>query len=148
MSTTDEGPQAALIVESELRELARVSAWVHDWAALEQLPTRLAQRIDLCSTEVVTNVMTHAAADGTQRIFLGLAWQGEEVALDVEDEGCEFDPREVPEPVPATCLRDAHIGGWGIPIVRRFSDDMHYHHRDGCNCLTLFFQTSSSTTEE
>lgn len=142
MSTTDEGPQSALIVESELRELARVSAWVQDWAALEQLPTRLAQRIDLCSTEVVTNVMTHAAADGTQRIFLRLAWQGEEVALDVEDEGCEFDPREVPEPVPATCLRDAHIGGWGIPIVRRFSDGLCYRHEGGRNCLTLYFRAT------
>jgi serine/threonine-protein kinase RsbW len=147
MSPGDASPQASLTVGSELRELTRVSAWINDWAQTQQLPTRVGQQLDLCSTEVVTNIMTHAPADA-RPIRLRLGWQGRRVALEVEDEGREFNPLQAPEPARAQSLQDARIGGWGIPIVRRFSDDMHYHHRDGCNCLTLFFQTSSSTTEE
>jgi serine/threonine-protein kinase RsbW len=138
-------PEASLIVDgSELRELARVNAWVHDWTERQRLPARVASNIDLCSTEVVTNIITHGCGDGAQHsIFLRLAWQGDDVALDVEDEGNRFDPRQVPEPRPATSLQDARVGGWGIPIVRRFSDDVRYRHVDGRNCLTLLFRATA-----
>ena len=136
-------PQASLTVGSELGELARVSAWVHDWAEGQRLPPRVALNLDLCSTEVVTNIMTHASSQGAQNILLRLGWQGQDVALEVEDECSEFDPRQVPEPVPATSIQDARIGGWGIPILRRFSDGLRYSHHDGRNCLTLLFRASA-----
>ena len=60
MTPLDGEPQASLIVDSELRELPRVSAWVHDWAEQQHLPERIAQNLDLCSAEVVTNIMTYA----------------------------------------------------------------------------------------
>jgi anti-sigma regulatory factor (Ser/Thr protein kinase) len=143
MASTGGEPQTSLTVGSELRELARVSAWVHDWAEGQHLPPRVALNLDLCSTEVVTNIMTHACGQGAQNIFLRLGWQGQDVALEVEDECREFDPRQVPEPVPATSIDDARIGGWGIPIVRRFSDGLRYSHHDGRNCLTLLFRASA-----
>jgi len=136
-------PQASLTVGSELGELARVSAWVHDWAEGQRLPPRVALNLDLCSTEVVTNIMTHASSQGAQNILLRLGWQGQDVALEVEDECSEFDPRQVPEPAPATSIQDARIGGWGIPILRRFSDGLRYSHHDGRNCLTLLFRASA-----
>lgn len=143
MASSDGEPQASLIVGSELRELSRVSAWVHDWAEGQRLPARVALNLDLCSTEVVTNIMTHACTSGAQSIFLRLGWQGEDVALEVEDEGSEFDPQKVPEPRPPTSIQDARIGGWGIPIVRRFSDGVRYRHADGRNCLTLLFRATA-----
>jgi anti-sigma regulatory factor (Ser/Thr protein kinase) len=143
MSHSDGEPQASLIVGSELRELPRVSAWVLDWAERERLPAKVAQNLDLCSTEVVTNIMTYACSDSAQRIFLHLGWQGEDVALEVEDEGGRFDPRLSPEPPPATSIQDARIGGWGIPIVRRFSDGLRYRREDGRNCLTLLFKATA-----
>lgn len=143
MSSSDGEPRASLIVSSELRELSRVSAWVQDWAERQCLPARVVQNLDLCSTEVVTNIMSYACGNGTQRIVLRLSWQGEDVALEVEDEGSKFDLRQVPEPVPATSVLDARIGGWGIPIVRRFSDGLLYRHEGGRNCLTLLFRATA-----
>ena len=144
MPASDREPQASLIVGSELRELSRVSAWVHDWAEHQRLPARIAQHLDLCSTEVVTNIMTHACGDaGAQRILLRLGWQGEDVALEVEDEGSRFDPLQVPQPASASSSQDARVGGWGIPIVRRFSDGLHYRREDGRNRLTLLFRPTA-----
>lgn len=144
MSSCDGGPRAALIVDGELRELARVSAWVRGWAESERLSARLASKIDLCSCEAVTNIMTHACGHGEQHIHLHLGWQGGDVALDVEDEGRAFDPRQVPQPEPAASLQDARVGGWGIPILRRFSDELRYRHEDGRNRLTLLFRAAES----
>lgn len=136
-------PQASLNVGSELCELSRVSAWVHDWAEGQRLPARVALNLDLCSTEVVTNIMTHGHHDGAQAIHLRLGWQDGDVALEIEDEGNEFDLRQVPPPEHATSVHDARIGGWGIPIVRRFSDGLRYRHEGGRNCLTLLFRAAS-----
>jgi serine/threonine-protein kinase RsbW len=143
MSCAGGEPQASLTVGRELRDLPRVSAWVHDWAERQHLPARVVSNLDLCSTEVVTNIMTHAHGDGTQQILLRLGWQGEDVSLEVEDEGTAFDPRLVPQPAPVTSIHDARIGGWGIPIVRRFSDGLRYRHEGGRNCLTLLFRATA-----
>ena len=144
MSSSDREPQASLIVGTELRELSRVSAWVQDWAQRQRLPIRVAQHLDLCSAEVVSNVMNYAGRDeGSQRVLLRLGWQGEVVALEVEDEGRPFDPLQAMEPAPVKSLDDARIGGWGIPLVRRFSDGMHYRREDGRNRLTLLFRPTA-----
>ena len=134
---------ASLIVDSQLRELARVNAWVHDWAERQQLPDRVVHRLDLCSTEVVTNIVTHGGDQAAQHISLHLGWQGEAVALEVEDNGQRFDAREHPWPARATSLHDARIGGWGIPIVRRFSDGLDWRHEGGRNHLTLLFRAGA-----
>ena len=60
MSSSDGARQASLTVGRELRDLSRVTAWVHDWAEREHLPSRVVSNLDLCSTEVVTNIMNHA----------------------------------------------------------------------------------------
>jgi len=119
-----------------------VSAWVRNWAEGQGLSAKLSSRIDLCSCEVVTNIMTHAAGHADKHITLRLDRQGADVALDVEDDGNQFDPRQVPQPKPATSLQDARVGGWGIPILRRFSDELRYRHEDGRNCLTLLFHAT------
>ncbi|SCK46439.1 Anti-sigma regulatory factor (Ser/Thr protein kinase) [Variovorax sp. HW608] len=136
-------PRASLIVDNALCELPRISAWVHDWAEYQHLPERVAHNLDLCSTEVVTNIMTHAVGDSAQSILLRLGWQGDEVVLEVVDEGSEFDLRQVPEPARPTSLRDARVGGWGIPMVRHFSDGVRYRHEGGRNRLTLLFRAAA-----
>ena len=143
MAHADGEPRASLIVDNALCELPRISAWVHDWAEGQHLPERVAQNLDLCSTEVVTNIMNHGSLDGAHRILLRLGWQGDEVALEVVDEGSEFDLRQVPEPARPTSLRDARIGGWGIPMVRHFSDGVRYRHEGGRNRLTLLFRAAA-----
>ena len=37
-------------------------------------------------------------------------------------------------------LEDAPVGGWGLPIVRHFSDELHYRRLEGRNLLTLTFR--------
>ena len=125
MSSSDREPQASLIVGSELRELSRVSAWVQDWAQRQRLPARVAQHLDLCSTEVVTNIMTHGSGDAAAHasILLRLGWQGEDVALEVEDEGSPFDPLQAPEPThgeqPPGCAHRRLGHPHRSPLLRR-----------------------------
>jgi serine/threonine-protein kinase RsbW len=42
--------------------------------------------------------------------------------------------------IPAASLEEAKIGGWGIHIVRRLTDELRYHRSAGRNHLTLIFR--------
>jgi anti-sigma regulatory factor (Ser/Thr protein kinase) len=36
------------------------------------------------------------------------------------------------------------IGGLGIHLIRKFSQDLQYHRLDGYNCLTMRFDLASN----
>jgi serine/threonine-protein kinase RsbW len=132
---------ACLVVSNHPSELARVSAWVHQCAQRHAVPVRMAERLDLCSTEVVTNIMMHGYTDHSiHEITLSLDRQADCLALEVHDDGRPFDPRQVEEPATACSLEEVPIGGLGLQIVRRFSDEWRYHRADGRNHLTLIFR--------
>jgi len=131
----------SLVVRSELSELGRVAAWVHEWTRQHRVPVQTAERVDLCSTEAVTNIMMHACSGSVSHsILLRLDSQPDGLALEIQDDGSPFDPRRVDPPKPPTSLDDAPSSGWGIPIFRHFSDEMRYRRTDGRNHLTLIFQ--------
>jgi serine/threonine-protein kinase RsbW len=133
-----------LIVRNDLSELARVSSWIHVWAQQLGVPAPTAMRLDLCSTEIVTNIVTHGFTDrGPHEIALRLERRGSDLALEIQDDGAAFDPRLVEGLRPPTSLEAAQAGGWGIPLVRRFSDGLRYHRSEGRNCLTLIFRAPS-----
>jgi serine/threonine-protein kinase RsbW len=131
-------------VRNDLSELARVSSWVHVSAQQLGVPAPTAMRLDLCSTEIVTNIVTHGHTDhGAHEIALQLARRGNELALEIQDDGPAFDPRLAEELPAATSLEEARVGGWGIALVRRYSDGLRYHRSGGRNCLTLIFRAPS-----
>jgi anti-sigma regulatory factor (Ser/Thr protein kinase) len=72
---------------------------------------------------VVTNVISYAYDDNAEHpIVLRLCRQNDLLNLQIEGDGKPFNPLQVQAPAPITSLEDAPIEGWGIPIVRRFSD--------------------------
>lgn len=139
----DGSTTACLVVTSDLAELARVNSWVNEFGERWHVPPQTVQRLDLCSSEVVTNIVMHGRP-GSGEIALRLDRQPELLALEIQDDGPPFDPRSTPDPEPATSIETAQVGGWGIAIVKRFSDDVHYVRSDGRNRLTLLFRLSTA----
>ena len=130
-----------LVVQNELSELSRVSGWIDTWAQQHRIPATLAQVLDLCAMEVVTNVISYAYEDGAAHpISVTLSVQEDLVSLEVEDEGKPFNPLERPEQAPPKSLEEARIGGWGLRIVRHFSDELRYCRAAARNRLTVVFR--------
>jgi anti-sigma regulatory factor (Ser/Thr protein kinase) len=118
---------------------------VNDWARSQGLPATTVERIDACSVEAVTNIVTHAYADdAAHQIRLSLERDAHVVSLEIEDDGSPFDPREIARPKRPTGLADAKIGGLGVHIVRSLSDELLHERRGALNRLTLVFRLRSS----
>lgn len=133
--------EAQLVVKNDLSELKRMSDWVNQWSQEQRLADNVCSRLDLCSTEVLTNIISYACSDSAEHaIALRLRRCDRLVNLEVEDDGNAFNPLQVQAPAAIASLDDARITGWGIPLVRKFSDAADYRRADGRNYLTLSFQ--------
>ena len=134
-----------LFAASDLSELVRIAAWIDAWAHSRGLRTELTERLQVCCAEAVTNIVMHGAVgSGPDAIRLALRRGANTVELEIDDDGMAFDPRRSPEPPPPSDLETARIGGWGIPIMRRFSDEMRYRRAGARNVLTLVFRLSAT----
>jgi anti-sigma regulatory factor (Ser/Thr protein kinase) len=131
----------SIVICNDSSELARVGAWVKDWARSHGLPAATAERIDVCSVEAVTNIVSHAYADNTaHQIRLSLERDAQAVSLEIEDDGIPFDLREVARPERPANLADAKIGGLGVHIVRSLSDELQHQRCGELNRLRLVFR--------
>jgi serine/threonine-protein kinase RsbW len=148
MHSPRSGASASLVLRNDLSELQRVAEWVDEWAQQHPLPIEITQRLDLCSTEVVTNIISYAFDDNAaHQIVLRLGWKDTGLNFEVEDNGKPFNPLEAEEPPLFTSLEDAPIGGWGIPIIRTHSDALCYRRANGKNCLTVSYECAAAEAE-
>ncbi|MGQ0501919.1 MAG: ATP-binding protein [Panacagrimonas sp.] len=135
---------ASFRMRSDLADVSDVTAWLDSLAQQHGMPEAIAQRIDLCLVEVLTNVVTHGLAEAqTGEIQLEVLGQGADVAIEIADRGLAFNPTEAVLPPPVT-MADDRIGGWGLCIVRKMSDEIRYRRVDGHNRLTLVFHPRPS----
>jgi anti-sigma regulatory factor (Ser/Thr protein kinase) len=118
-----------------------VERWVAELAREEALAPELAYRVDLCLTEVVSNVVRHGLAQQGGEPVRVSAWrEGVELRVAVVDDGRPFDPLAHPLPPAAQRLEDVGPQGFGLSIVLCLADHLVYTRREGVNQLVLGFR--------
>ena len=59
------------------------------------------------------------------------------MVFELRDRGPEFDPTLAPVMEKETSDDDRPPGGWGLQLVRHYTDEMHYTREGGENVLRL-----------
>ena len=137
---------AEITLRAETLELERLNGWRTRLCERHGLPERLALQLDICLTELVTNILSYAypgeKAVADPAVAVRCAVGAVHVVLEIEDHGVPFDPLAyVPAALPRT-LEESQIGGRGLLLVRRFGGDMRYVRDGHRNRLTLTFPRS------
>lgn len=94
-------------------------------------PPGVAMQVQLILEEVLLNSMTHGLggrADG--KVRLTLEQKGDQVDIEIVDNGIAFDPLDHPEPDLDASIEEREIGGLGIHFMRTIMDSVSYE-RDG-----------------
>jgi anti-sigma regulatory factor (Ser/Thr protein kinase) len=137
---------ARITLMPSLDELDRMIDWLDDHTRQASLPPRLVQRLDLCATELVTNIISYAYTGIDRRpISLHFALAEYNCHLVIEDEGIPFDPFASVVYEPASRLERAEPGGRGVALIREFADEIHYLRIEGRNRVSLTFCSDSSS---
>ena len=119
-------------------ELRPLSEWFREFARRNGIAETRTLDFELCLNELVTNVIHYAYGDrGEHEIRITLERDGGELHATIEDDGRPFNPLEKEPPASPVSLEAVGIGGWGIPIVRGFADELSYERRDGRNRFTI-----------
>ena len=119
----------------QLEELAGILETVsEEW----DIPMKVSLNLNLVLEELITNIIFYGYDDKNEHlIYIRLYKKDNEIEIQIEDDGKEFNPLLVAEPDIDESIENRKIGGLGIHFVRKIMDDMNYRRSDGKNILTL-----------
>ena len=130
--------EGTILVRNDISELTRLTAFVEQFCAANQLPPDLEWQLGLALEEVFTNVVRHGlGGQGDHEIRIEMARDASEVTLLVEDAGVLFDPLSAPPPDIESPLAERPVGGLGIHLVRQVMDTLIYTRVNDHNRLLM-----------
>jgi anti-sigma regulatory factor (Ser/Thr protein kinase) len=127
------------LLDVDLYETERLNQMVRQFGMWHGLPEDAVFVVGLSLDELVTNIVVHAGSRDPQakQIKLSMKLNKQEVLVEIEDDGCEFNPLELPSPDLDAPLQNREPGGLGIHLARSFMDGICYKRIGCCNRLTL-----------
>ncbi len=92
----------------------------------------------LALEECGSNIVNYALQRDPQRQFqIAFEHTGHAMTIELRDRGPAFDPTQVRVAEPASDDAERAPGGWGIQLVRRYMDEIHYRREGDENVLRL-----------
>lgn len=121
--------------EVSRESLESVQEFISCWAEENGIPVKLAMKINICSDEIVSNVVFYSGATYFEIIC---DKQNAIVSISFVDDGKAFDPlTETKDPDITASVEEREIGGLGIFMVKKMMNEVCYNRVDNKNILTL-----------
>ncbi len=144
MSGPENKPAHRLTLRSQLPALALVPPWVDSLAREHAISEKSCFAIQLCLEEALSNIIRHGhRGEPVHTLSIDFAASGESgLSFTIEDCAPPFDPTEPSaRPAPSSLL-DLQPGGNGLPLLRKFSEDLRYERLANGNRLTIWFSAA------
>jgi anti-sigma regulatory factor (Ser/Thr protein kinase) len=131
---------ATLTVPAEISELERVNSFLHAELDKRLCPQRTQNQLDIAVEELFVNVCKYAYPEdqkGTVRIQRTYSADPQSITVDIIDDGIPYDPLAKPDAVTPSNIEDVPIGGLGILMAKKCTDEMYYERVDESNIVTI-----------
>ncbi len=123
----------------DLSSITELEQALGEFAGVHELDRGLQNRLNLMLEELITNSVNYSlpSVSGPE-LELRLSLEDTFVVAQVEDNGPAFDPfTEAPEADITSTLADRPIGGLGVFLTKKFSDEYTYERIGERNRVTL-----------
>jgi len=125
-------------IENTLSEVNRLILMVEEFGEKNYLPPETIFDISLSLDELVTNIVSYGFKQGEKsKISIEIAITEDEVAIELIDNGIEFDPTKSVDPDITLPIEERKIGGLGIFFVKQKMDDILYERKNNQNVIKL-----------
>jgi len=118
-------------------EVMRAVETLQQFATAQGVPEKIVFGLALALEECGSNIVNHGLQrDARQQFQVAIEHTGNTFVIELRDRGPAFDPtaaagrKSQAEP-------DDLPGGWGIQLVRRYTDEIQYRREAGENILRL-----------
>jgi len=131
-------PEVKLTVKNRIEDLLRVNSIFESFATQHEIGGRLRYHLLVSIEEILTNIIKYGFDEqGVHPIHITFRLVLENVEMEFEDRGREFNPLEVEEPNLETAIEDRQLGGLGIHLVKKMVDVAEYRREGDRNILLL-----------
>jgi len=131
-------PEVKLTVKNRIEDLLRVNSIFESFATQHEIGGRLRYHLLVSIEEILTNIIKYGFDEqGVHPIHITFRLVLENVEMEFEDRGREFNPLEVEEPNLETAIEDRQLGGLGIHLVKKMVDVAQYRREGDRNILLL-----------
>jgi serine/threonine-protein kinase RsbW len=133
-----------LTVVARAESLGLVTEFVRKGAREANLPESQMRELELVIEEVLMNVSRYSypeSAPGMVTITYSVPAPGK-LAVEVCDQGIEFNPLTATSPDLTLDLEQRPVGGLGILLLKSFAKSLTYRREHGWNRLTLAISTN------
>ena len=103
---------------------------------LHNIAEEISFKMELAVVEAVTNIIDYAN-DVESAVSVSSAIVDNAIVIELEDSGRPFNPLASPEKEFADSLDEAKIGGWGIHLIKNYTDDCVYCRENSTNRLKM-----------
>ena len=118
-------------------EVMRAVEAMQEFAAVCKVPEKTIFGLALALEECGSNIVNHALRrDSGQKFRVEFTHSNDLFIIELRDRGPGFDPTAAAERAPKA-EDDDLPGGWGIHLVRRYTDEIRYTREGGENVLRL-----------
>lgn len=127
-----------LNLKNNLHEIQRLAREITNFSEDNNLSKQIANDLNLCLEEVVTNIISYGYKDSAiHDIIVNLRLNDNEIEIEVIDDALAFDPLINPEPDIKKPLEERPIGGLGIFLVKKLTDEIKYIREKNHNVLKM-----------
>ena len=131
-------PALVLGVPSRTEFLAAIRDVTRRMAEIAGFDTAQSDQLALAVDEASTNVIEHAyAGAGDRRIELRFDERGDDLRVEVVDEGTAVDPRAVPELDLRRYASERRTGGLGVHLMGRIMDTVTFRRSGHSNVCCM-----------
>ena len=125
-------------LKNDLSDLTVLRQHVEHFGQMAGLAKNCLFEIILCLDELFTNIVSYGFEDDRHHLIqFTLQMDNDVLILDVEDGGIPFNPLSKQESRIPIDPKNIRIGGLGIHIVKKLTNDICYQRNRGKNHLTL-----------
>ena len=129
--------------EADLKNLARIRAFVERAATSSGADQEAVSDMVLAMNEAVTNIIIHGYRGQPGMIEIEVYYEGTTLVVRLRDWAAEFNPLSFPEPDIDLPLEKRPFGKMGIHLIRHFTDRLSYRiTSDGSNEFSLIQQNA------
>jgi serine/threonine-protein kinase RsbW len=131
-------PALVLAVPSRTEFLAAIRDVTRRMAEMAGFDAAQADQLALAVDEASTNVIEHAyAGAGDRRIELRFDERGDDLRVEVVDQGAAVDPRTVPEVDLRRYASERRTGGLGVHLMGRIMDTVTFRRAGRSNVCCM-----------
>ncbi|MBQ6381689.1 MAG: SpoIIE family protein phosphatase [Clostridia bacterium] len=126
-----------LHVEADIQNIDILNDFLSEYCSGIGCSMKVQTQLSVAAEEIFANIANYAYGEGSGYADVKLDCVEDKLSLVFEDSGIPYNPLKKPDPDIKLSAEERQIGGLGIYMAKKLTDDVTYRYEDGKNILKL-----------